>query len=244
MRTQDKADVACMGTGSRTIVALHGIQGTRASWSGLADALSGEVRWVLPNLRGRGSAARGDAIADYSLDAFAAETVGIIERHVRTPDYVLAGWSMGVSVALATVALLRERGAPTPQALAFMSGSPVLQQTSWFHAMDDAALLGEIAGRQQRLGLRDAADHDAVAFTWQAIRHSDQRALLPLLPQPTLIVHGSNDEDVPVSHARMLQQGLPHARLHVIPDAGHSILTQNTARVAQQLRAFLSELPA
>jgi pimeloyl-ACP methyl ester carboxylesterase len=243
MEVHDKTDVACLGTAYSTIVALHGIQGTRASWQPLADALSGEVRWVRPNLQGRGSAWRGATAADYSLDAYASETIGVIEQHVGTPNYVLAGWSMGVSVAIATVARLQEMGAPLPRALLLMSGSPVLRQTSWFHAVDDAALLQEIALRQQRLGLREAADHDAVSLTWQAIRDSDQRTLLPLLQQPTLIVHGANDQDVPASHARMLEQGLPKARLHIIPGAGHSILTQNTACVAQLLQAFLSELP-
>jgi pimeloyl-ACP methyl ester carboxylesterase len=247
MKIQDKTDVACLGAASNTtntIVALHGIQGTRASWQPLAHALSGEVRWVLPNLQGRGNARRGATTDDYSLDAFASETIAVIEQHALTQNYVLAGWSMGVSVAIATVARLQEMGAPLPRALVFMSGSPVLRQTSWFIALDDAALLQEIALRQQRLSLREAADHDAVSMTWQAIRNSDQRPLLPLLQQPTLIVHGADDHDVPASHARLLEQGLPQARLHVIPGAGHSILTQNTASVAQRLQAFLSELPA
>lgn len=244
MEIRDKTDVACLGTGYSTIVALHGIQGTRASWLPLVEALSSEVRWVLPNLRGRGNAPRGATLADYSLEAFASDTISIIERHVTTPDYVLAGWSMGVSVALATVALLKAMDAPLPKALVFMSGSPVLRQTSWFQAADGAALVEEIALRQQRLGLREAADHEAVSLTWQAIRHSDQTPLLPLVRQPSLIMQGGNDPDVPASHARLLAQGLPQARLHILPEAGHSILTQNTAQVAQHLQAFLSQLPA
>jgi pimeloyl-ACP methyl ester carboxylesterase len=123
-----------------------------------------------------------------------------------------------------------------------MSGSPVLQQTRWFHETEHAALLEEIAAREQRLGLRDAADHDAVAWTWQSISHSDQRALLPMLDVPTLIVHGSADEDSPWTHAQLLKRGLPQARLSTIDDAMHSILTQNTARVADEMRTFLSDI--
>jgi pimeloyl-ACP methyl ester carboxylesterase len=232
-------DVACIGTGSTTIVALHGIQGTRASWLPLANVLSTEARWILPNLQGRGEAWRGLTTDDYSLEAFAQEAMRAIDQNVGTGEYVLAGWSMGVSVILAILARLQETGSPMPQAIILMSGSPVLQQTSWFQR-DQAGLLEEITLREQRLSLREAADHDAVALTWQAIRHSDQRSLLPSIIQPTLVLHGSEDQDAPLSHAEMLVKQLPQARLYVIEGAGHSILTQNTDRVAEQLRAFLS----
>jgi len=236
-------DVVCRGGGGITIVALHGIQGTRASWQPLTEALGEQVRWVLPNMRGRAAAFRGQGSADYSLEEFAADIARVIACYVTTPRYVLAGWSMGVSVTLATMALLKEQGVPLPQALILMSGSPVLQQTSWFHADGHEALLQEIATREQRLGLRDAADRDAVAWTWHSISQTDQRALLPTMDLPVLIVHGSADEDSPYAHARMLADGLPQARLYTIDQAMHSILTQNTAQVAEAMRAFISDIP-
>ncbi|WP_231949321.1 alpha/beta fold hydrolase [Herminiimonas arsenitoxidans] len=243
VQQDDPMDVVCRGDGAVTIVALHGIQGTRASWQPVTEALGDQVRWVLPNMRGRGQAFRGHGDADYSLDEFAKEIAKVITRYVTTPRYVLAGWSMGVSVTLATMALLKEQGVPLPQALILMSGSPVLQQTSWFHATEHGALLQEITAREQRLGLRDAADRDAVAWSWQSISQSDQRALLPTMDLPVLIVHGSADEDSPYVHAQLLKRGLPQAQLSTIDDAMHSILTQNTARVVDEMRAFLSDLP-
>lgn len=242
MQHGDDMDVVCKGSGVHTVVAIHGIQGTRASWQPLVDVLQDEAEWVLPNLRGRAGAFRGATVADYALEKFAGDMAEIIARHVHTPRYVLAGWSMGVSVTLATVALLQKKGLPLPQALILMSGSPVLQQTRWFHETDYAALLQEITSREQRLGLRDAADRDAVAWAWQAIGGSDQRSLLPSLDMPALIVHGSADEDSPLDHARLLQQGLPHAKLQIIDGGAHSIPTQNTAQVAAHIRTFLSDI--
>lgn len=243
MVLRSNSNVACIGTGSSTIVAIHGIQGTGASWHPLANVMSSEVQWVLPNLQGRGAAWRGTTASDYSLESFAMEVIRVIKRHVPTQNYVLAGWSMGVSVALATVVQMQRMGGPLPQGLVLMSGSPVLQQTSWFHARDQTALLKEIELRERRLALHEAADHHAVCLTWQAIRNSDQRSLLPLVTQPTLVIHGSEDQDAPLSHAQMLEHQLPRARLHVIQEAGHGILVQNTACVAQHLRTFLSEFP-
>lgn len=240
MQKTETADVVCSGMGAHTIVAIHGIQGTRASWQPLAQTLQSEARWILPNLRGRAAALRGNGIEDYTLEKFAGDIADLIEQHVQPSPYVLAGWSMGVSVALSTIGELQRRGLALPQAMVLMSGSPVLRQTSWFRAAGHAALLKKIAEREQRLGLRDAADRDAVAWTWQAIGSTDQRPLLSSIDIPTLIVHGSADEDSPWPHAQLLAQGLPRATLRTIDGGMHSILTQNTARVASEIRAFLS----
>ncbi len=86
----------------------------------------------------------------------------------------------------------------------------------------------------------DAADHDAVAWTWQAIRNTDQRGVLKYVDTPTLIVHGAVDAESPVEHAHWLLEGLPHARLETMADAGHGVPTTHTAEVAVVLRRFLS----
>uniref|UniRef100_UPI0020326F16 alpha/beta fold hydrolase n=1 Tax=Caballeronia sp. INML3 TaxID=2921752 RepID=UPI0020326F16 len=72
-------DIAMQGRGARTIVAIHGIQGTRAVWHPLANELSAHATFVLPNLRGRGRAMRGATPADYRLEAFAEELAQVID---------------------------------------------------------------------------------------------------------------------------------------------------------------------
>jgi len=226
-----------------SIVAIHGIQGTRSSWEPVAKLLQDDARWIKPNLRGRAQAFRGSQASDYTLEKFASDIAEVIATSVTTPNFVLAGWSMGVSVTLATIALLQREKLSLPGALILMSGSPVLQQTKWFQQTDYEPLLQEIAAREVRLGLREAADRDAVAWTWQAIRTTDQRTLLPAIDIPTLIVHGSEDEDSPLAHAQLLAQGLPHADLRMIDGGKHNILNQNTARVADEMRLFISMIP-
>lgn len=240
-----KFDVAISGNDASdlSIVAIHGIQGTRSSWEPVAKLLRDDARWIQPNLRGRAQAFRGSQASDYALEKFAEDIAEVIAEYVTTPNYVLAGWSMGVSVTLATIAILQREKIPLPQALILMSGSPVLQQTKWFHQTDYAALLPEIEAREVRLGLLEAADRDAVAWTWQSISTTDQRAVLPAIDIPTLIVHGSDDEDSPLAHAHLLAEGLPCADLRIINGGKHSILTQNAVRVADEMRAFLSTIP-
>lgn len=241
----EKFDVAITGNDASdlSIIAIHGIQGTRSSWDPVVQLLPHDARWIQPNLRGRADAFRGMQTSDYTLEKFAADIAEVVATHVTTPNFVLAGWSMGVSVTLATIALLQREKLHMPAALILMSGSPVLQQTEWFHQTDYVPLLQEIEAREVRLGLHNAADRDAVAWTWQAISDTDQRPLLSAIHTPTLIVHGSDDEDSPIAHAHLLAQGLPNANLRIINGGKHSILTQNTVRVADEMRAFLSTIP-
>ena len=231
-------DVVFVGDGPTTVLALHGIQGTRDAWLPVAERLSSRFRFVLPNLRGRGAARRCSGAGEHDLRSFASDVRAVAESHLQGVPFALAGWSMGVSVALDYVAQAR---GPQPAKLALLSGTPKLCAARWFRG-EGEALLCEIAAREARLGLRHAADHDAVAWTWQAIRDSDQRPLLGRVRQPALLLHGVQDEDSPWAHAVELSSALPDATLVPIEGAGHSLLTSHTARVADALLRFLDPL--
>jgi len=230
---QEAMDVEVSGQGT-PLVAVHGIQGTRAAWMPVAHLLGHKLRFVLPNLRGRGNASRGAAPQDYALDRYADDLAAAINRHVGRHRYVLAGWSLGVSVALQ---YLSRPHAVRPAGLVLASGTPCLAQVRWFRG-EGAALRADIAAREQRLGLTHAADHDAVARTWTAISASDQRPLLAGIDVPALVLHGRADDDCPWQHGAWLADGLPRACMVTIEAAGHGLLAQATARVAEAIERF------
>jgi pimeloyl-ACP methyl ester carboxylesterase len=231
-------DVQITGQGRMTVVALHGIQGTRAAWQPVAQQLASKAHFVLPNLRGRGAAVRAAGLSGYGLQAYADDAAEVIERHVGAAPLVLAGWSMGVSVALE---LLQRRPDLRPQGLVLLSGTPCLRLASWFTG-EGAQLRAEVAARERRLGLGEAADHDAVAWTWAAIRATNQRPCLERIDVPALVLHGSADEDSPWEHGRWLSEGLPRATLVTLPGAGHSLLSAATDTVAQDIEQFIARV--
>ena len=207
-----------IGNKGPLVVALHGIQGTCAAWRPIAMMLDGRARFVLPNLRGRGDALRGRTVQDYGLPAFADDVRQVIARQVPAGvPYYVAGWSMGVSVALEWLAAA---GGPLPRGLILASGTPCLAQVRWFDGEGDA-LLANVAERQRRLGLVQAADPDAVALTWQAIRDGDQR------PWPL---------------AQELAAGIAGARLLLLDGVGRGVLAQATRPVADAMNDFITEL--
>ncbi len=236
-------DVICTGRGPTQVVAIHGIQGTRAAWLPVAGALDDRCTFLLPNLPGRGGAPRPASAADCSLDAFAGVLRRTIEAHASDGAFVLAGWSLGVSVALAYLEMARrDPSCPMPAGLVLVSGTPQLEAVTWFAASEPDALIAEIAARERRLALREAADHRTVGWTWDAVHRSDQRAGLAAIGCPTLVIHGSEDDDCPVSHAVALADGIPDAALTVLEGAGHGVLGSHTNEVAAALRAHLPRL--
>ncbi|WP_427308102.1 alpha/beta fold hydrolase [Cupriavidus sp. H39] len=230
-------DVLITGRGPVTVVAMHGIQGTRGAWMPLAELLDDRCTFVLPNLPGRGKAMPPADPQACSLEACAEVLRRTLCTCVRGP-FVLAGWSMGVSVALAYLAGVRKHpGQPVPAELLLVSGTPQLNAVQWFAPAPPGALLAAIAMRERRLGLREAADHRTVAWTWQSIRHTDQRGTLGQVRCRTLVIHGSDDQDCPLAHGERLANGIADAELLVLHGAGHGVLTQRTPEIASHLRA-------
>lgn len=219
-----------------TVVLVHGIQGTRAAWTGVAGLLGPGCRVLLPNLRGRGQAVRGQEAGGYGLDRFAADLREVIDAHAGPAPFLLAGWSLGVSVLLQYLGL---PGARQPAGMLLVSGSPCLAQTQWF-SRDEGLLAESVAQRRERLQLREHADDDAVAATWRAIRDTDQRALLPAIRVPTRVLHGRDDDDCPLAHGELLAQGL-RAPLRVLDGVGHGVLAQAPAAAAQELQQLLRQ---
>ena len=56
---------------------------------------------------------------------------------------------------------------------------------------------------------------------------------------PTLVLHGSDDQVVPVDNAVALAQAIPGARLRVFEDAGHLVFIERADEVNEEILSFL-----
>lgn len=225
------------------VIALHGIQGTSDAWVPVATALGDTFRFLMPNMPGRGDAPYPVSAQACSAAAFAHLASEVIEQEVGDRPYALAGWSMGVSVILELIARLANGSVrhSSPSAVMLISGTAQLNEVAWFKAAEPMALLEEIAHREVRLGLKQAAHPQVVAWTWDALKPVSHLENLAHVTMPALIVHGSEDEDCPVAHAHRMRDGIRDATLHVILGAGHSLLTKNTQDIGATMRAFLTQ---
>jgi pimeloyl-ACP methyl ester carboxylesterase len=68
---------------------------------------------------------------------------------------------------------------------------------------------------------------------------SDSRATLSAIRCPTLVLVGDSDQLTPPERAAEIADGIPGARLVVVPDCGHFSTLERPQAVADALRAWL-----
>jgi pimeloyl-ACP methyl ester carboxylesterase len=85
------------GSGSPTLLLLHGLGGNAAVWQKMRPLIEARWRgrWVAPDFRGHG---RSPHAAPYSLGSHAADVAGLFEP---SEEAVVLGHSMGGAVAMA-----------------------------------------------------------------------------------------------------------------------------------------------
>ena len=70
----------------------------------------------------------------------------------------------------------------------------------------------------------------------------DSMSLLSLITCPTLVIVGEEDGTTPPSEARFMAQGIPGARLSIIPGAGHISNLEQPDLFNQEVAKFVEEL--
>lgn len=76
----------------------------------------------------------------------------------------------------------------------------------------------------------------------QAMQQFDSRARLGGVQCPTLILAGAQDNAVPLHHAKMLAQGIPGAKLQVVPNAGHEMIFTYASELVDAIQVFLRKV--
>ncbi|MCS0497232.1 alpha/beta hydrolase [Ancylobacter sp. MQZ15Z-1] len=222
---------AANGANAGSIVLLHGIQGTAASWETVAGRLDDPRALIIPNLRGRGRSHRPAGLDGYTLAGFSDDLAAILAMAPKPA--VLVGWSMGVLVVIET---LRRHGTHGLERLVLASGTARPGgEAVWFRSQTPEALVAEAQERATRLALREYADPLAVAGAWASVRGCDLEPDLPRIDLPTLVLHGEVDEECPASHGRRIAALIPGARYEEWSGAGHNLMAHDPHRFALRI---------
>jgi pimeloyl-ACP methyl ester carboxylesterase len=114
---------------------------------------------------------------------------------------------------------------------------------------------GEARAAVHALGMRD--DDEIEAFIdyvrygaspgmlealYRMNREIDVRDVLPMVRVPTLVMHGSEDEVVPVEVGAYIARRLPSARLVELEGVGHLSLRTGGARIQAEIERFLRDV--
>ena len=176
----------------RVIIGLHGHRGAKTDLLGIGSGLWRAGNNVLLfDLRGCGESDAAPQSLAHLEQRDARAAVRYVQARMQDAQIGMIGYSMGASIAILTAAT-------DPAIRAVVADSP-------FAAMRDVIADAYV---RRRLPTRPALDLADVVTRWrygypfQAVRPID--VVPALAPRPFLLLHGSADTIIPVSHAHRL----------------------------------------
>ncbi len=239
------------------LLMIMGMSGTALSWGEpFLELLREDFETIVYDHRGVGSSSRMEepfTIAQLAEDAVAllaaleidsAHVLGISMGGMVAQDLALAHpervrtltlgctYCGGEGSALAAEEVMRGL------AEAMFSGDRArMIRASWeanlspgFAADDDAyARFLEIAGLR-------AVAAEVIMAQMQAIGGHDTSARLPSIELPTLVLHGTLDQMLPVQNGRMIAGLIPGSQLEIFDDVGHLFFWERPEQSAELVR--------
>lgn len=243
-----------------TLLLLHGLTGSSASWMRLAPLLHG-YRLIIPDLLGFGRSPKPDS--PYDLDAHCGPLAALV---AATQPAAVVGHSMGAIVAMGLLQRHPAIGAGVlicpalyesrAQALAVVEQAPrlqrmILRSPRLAHVTCEAScmlrpLLRPVAPLFAR-DLPPAVARAGLDHTWGSYSRTLERIVLGGLSWPlasevgdrVAIVHADGDRTVP---AQVIEPFVPLVKRFVLVNGDHQALLTRPDSVAREVLASLAAL--
>jgi sigma-B regulation protein RsbQ len=260
-------NVTVTGTGTQAMVLVHGFGCDQKMWRLLVPAFEDRYRVVLLDLVGAGQSdlAAYDPARYASLEAHAEDVLEVLAA-LDLYDVVLVGHSVSASIGMLAAIRAPERVgrlvmvAPSPRFLndvGYTGGFERADIDELLDTMDNnylgwaAALTPVIMGQPGDSELTSEL-HQSFCRTNPVIaRHfarvtflADNRAELPRVHTPCLIIQSAHDALAPPAVGTYLHQQLADSQLVVLPTTGHCPHLSEPQGTIAAIEAFLEQTEA
>lgn len=235
-----------------------------ANWRLVMPVLAQQARVIAPDMVGFGFTDRLDLSQPgqrYDMDTWVRQAVGVLDAlGIEKTD--LVGNSFGGALALALsirhpqrvrrLVLMGSVGVPftlTPGLDAAWGYTPSLENMRKLldvFAYDRSLVTDELARLRYEASIQPgfqesfAAMFPAPRQRWVDAMCSPESAIRAL-PHHTLVVHGRDDQVIPLSTSLTLSQWIVRSQLHVFGQCGHWTQIEHAARFARLVGDFLAE---
>jgi 3-oxoadipate enol-lactonase len=111
-------------------------------------------------------------------------------------------------------------------------------RTGWeVNVSPEFAANDEAYARFREIGLRRAVPVEVIMEQMRAITEHDTSARLPEIALPTLVIHGTLDQMLPVQNGHMIAGLIPDSHLEIFDEVGHLFFWEQPQRSAELVRA-------
>jgi pimeloyl-ACP methyl ester carboxylesterase len=235
------------------LLLVHGLMVSGEMFEPVIGQLATRHRVIVPDLRGHGRS-RG-LPPPYTAAQVAADLVGLLD-HLGIDTTAVLGYSQGGAIAqqLAldhpkrcdrlVLACTYAFNMATPREWLEGHLLPLLLRILGMRGL--AKLVVSQATKQlgkERAdwltGLIADQDHKLMVAAWRETMAFDSRCRLAEIACPTLVIAASEDQAVPVHHARMLHDGIPGSQLVIIDGADHALIWTHPDELLRVTDEFL-----
>ena len=234
-----------------------------ANWRLLMPELAQRSRVIAPYMVGFGFTDR-PAAQRYDMDAWVAQAIGVLDAlDVERTDLVGNSFGGGLALALTIrhpervrrLVLMGSVGVPFPitagldAVWGYTPSLAAMRTLMGVFAHDRRLVTDELAKLRYEASIRPGFQESYAALfpaprqRWidaMASREEDIRRIA----HETLVVHGREDQIIPLSNSTTLSSLIPRAQLHIYPHCGHWTQIEHAARFARLVGDFFTEAAA
>lgn len=229
-----------------------------ANWRGVIPVLAERARVIAPDMLGFGYT-RCPSGRQLDPSTWVAQLIGLLDS-LDIPTVSVVGNSFGGAIALALAHRYPERvrrlvlmGAvgvsfPITEGLdkvwGYQPSLEAMRELMGVFAYDRSLITDDLVRMRYEASVRDDVQ-TRFAQLFPAPRQQGvemlalPEAALRELPQQTLIIHGRDDQVIPLEVSERLLRLIPHAQLHVFGECGHWVQIEQAAAFTRLLSDFL-----
>ena len=259
-------DLGTAAEGQPPVLLIHGSGpgvSAWANWRLVMPVLAQQRRVIAPDMVGFGYTDRPAGTA-YIMDTWVQQALDLLDA-LDVPQVDLIGNSFGGALSLALairapgrvrrLVLMGSVGVPfeiTPGLDAVWGYEPSFEAMRGLldiFAYSRALVTDELAELRYQASIRPGFQESFSAMfpaprqRWVDAMASPEAAIRAL-PHETLVIHGREDQVIPLSNSLTLADWIPNSQLHVFGHCGHWTQIEHSARFAQLVANFLAEADA
>lgn len=235
------------------LLLVHGLMVTGEMFEPVIEHFAARHRVIVPDLRGHGRS-RGFP-PPYTASQLASDLARLLD-HLGIDSTAVLGYSQGGMIAQQLVldhpekcvrlvlvctfafnmATFSERleGYLTPLLINALG----MKRLAKFTVSQGFNNLGKERG-DWLVNLIADQDRKLMVSAWRETMSFDSRRRLAEIRCPTLIIAGSDDQAVPIHHARMLHNGIPGSQLVILDGADHGLIFTHADELIRLTGEFL-----
>ena len=231
-----------------------------ANWRLVMPELARQRRVIAPDMLGFGYSER-PANPDYQRDVWVEHAIGVLDAlGIEQADLVGNSFGGGIALALAIryphrvrrLVLMGSVGVSFPitdgldRVWGYEPSFQTMRSLMDTFAYDRALVTDELAELRYQASIRPGFQ-ESFAQMFPAPRQrwvdglASNEADIRAVQHETLVIHGREDQVIPLQASLQLAQLIPNAQLHVYGHCGHWTQIEHAGRFARLVEDFLSE---